>query len=111
VLGAFLAAPDALSPNRDFAPLVVYDVKLLANFPLQPMPKLAAPTISAPGLTVTLAGAGTIYFTVDGSLPGPGNPAAHTYLTPFAVTAGTVVRAAAYAPNFLGSDVLMATIN
>ncbi len=111
VLGAFYAAPDALSPNRDFAPLVACDVKLLANFPLPPLPKLAAPLLTAPGLSVALAGAGNIYFTTDGSLPGPGNLAAQLYSAPFAVASGTVVRTAAYAPNFTGSDVLMATIN
>lgn len=111
VLGTFFAAPDALTPNRDFAPLVAYDVKLLANFPLQPLPKLSAPVLTAPGLTVTLSGTGIIYFTLDGSLPGPGNAEAQIYTAPFAVASRTVVRAAAYAPNFTGSDVLMATIS
>lgn len=44
-----------------------------------------------------------IYYTLDGSFPGSDNslyPASTLYSAPFAVDAGTTIRAIAYAPNF-----------
>ena len=66
-------------------------------------------------LTVTFAAPASdpdaeIYYTTDGSFPGPGNSAAVLYSAPFAVASSTVVRWAAYASGKLGSSTGMATI-
>ena len=45
-------------------------------------------------LSCTTSGA-AIYYTTDGSYPGPGNAEADLYSEPFAVTSGTMVRTAA----------------
>jgi hypothetical protein len=111
LLQSLYPAPDAMEHNRDFWPMVTYDVKLGALFPLAPLAKLPMPGISSPAQTVTLTGQGTIYYTTDGTFPGPGNSAAHRFSAPFTVPSGTVVRTAVYDPAFAGSDILMATIN
>ena len=46
-----------------------------------------------------------IYYTLDGTFPGPGNPAAVHYTAPFAVSSGQTLLTAAYAANTIGSDV------
>jgi hypothetical protein len=75
--------------------------------------KCALPEITAPGRTVSLStteeGTG-IYYTTDGSFPGPGNTGAALYSAPFRVGSGTVVRWAGYAAGRLGSDAGEATI-
>ncbi len=53
-------------------------------------------------LTTATIGA-QVYFTTDGSLPGPDNPAATAYTTPVAVSTTTTLRAAAYATDFAPS--------
>ena len=75
--------------------------------------KCALPEIAAAGRTVSLStteeGTG-IYYTTDGSFPGPGNTGALVYGGPFTVASGTVVRWAGYAAGSLGSDAGEATI-
>jgi hypothetical protein len=69
-----------------------------------------APAASAAAETVTLTdqqpGDGSaIFYTIDGSFPGAGNPNAVLYTIPFTVAGGTVVRTAAYNGNLQGSMV------
>jgi hypothetical protein len=54
-----------------------------------------------------------IYYTTDGSFPGPGNSTgtATLYTAPFTVPAGTVVAFKAYAPGWRGSDVIQQLIS
>lgn len=55
-------------------------------------------------LTCGTAGA-AIYYTLDGTFPGPGNNAAVLYAAPFAVTSGQTLLTAAFNADFIGSDV------
>lgn len=73
------------------------------------------PTISAPGLTVTLTNHAdnadaSIYYTTDDTFPGSGNAAATLYSAPFAVLSGTIVRFAAYKSGLSGSIAARRTI-
>jgi hypothetical protein len=114
---ALYPAPEAIVPNGRFPGLVAYDVILQATFNLTPPGRAGCPPPPAEGPPLTLtfsapAGdpAAAVYYTTDGSFPGPGNAAAVSYAVPFAVSSGTVVRWAAYAANKLGSSTGMATI-
>jgi hypothetical protein len=70
------------------------------------------PTASIAGsaAAVTLscgAGSAAIYYTTDGTFPGPG---ASLYTGHFAVAGGTLVRAAAYLAGSTGSDITQLTL-
>jgi hypothetical protein len=88
------------------------------------IPKCNMPAISWAGDTCTVtaaSGGDTVYFTVDGTFPGPGNPQQGVisqggrsygagagwfiYTGSFTVASGTTVRAAEYNAGFSGSDV------
>jgi len=67
---------------------------------------------------VTLAcsdGAAAIYYTLDGSMPQPGDTSGtgstKVYAGSFTVASGTVIRCLAWNPGILPSDVDQATIN
>ncbi|MGP8200214.1 MAG: chitobiase/beta-hexosaminidase C-terminal domain-containing protein [Limisphaerales bacterium] len=116
---ALYPAPEAIVPNRGFdgQGIVAYDVALQATFNLTPPGRTACPPPPAENPPLTLAfsapasdAQAVIYYTIDGSFPGPGNAAAATYAAPFTVGSGTVVRWAAFAANKLGSSTGMATI-
>jgi hypothetical protein len=116
---ALYPAPEAIAPNREWSGegIVAYDVVLRATFNLTPPERTACPAapVENPPLTLALSApapdpAAGIYYTTDGSFPGPGNSAAQVYAAPFAVGSGTVVRWAAYAAGKLGSSTGMATI-
>ncbi len=90
-----------------------YRVLLRGRLAENAIPKLAVAAISeGPSLTITLtaADASEIYFTTDGSFPGPGNSAAQPYTRPFEVAAGATVRWAGYLAGYLGSDAAEAVI-
>ena len=93
-----------------------YRVSLRLKFSEPFLPKVQLPTIAWAGDTFTLTavtGGSTIYYTTDGTFPGPGNHGtkqdgtAGTAIqgTTAAVASGTVIRFAAYAANSTGSDV------
>jgi hypothetical protein len=74
--------------------------------------KCAMPTISSAGAaspqTVTLAtntGGASIYYTLDGSHPAPGNATAVLYSGPLVVATAKVLRAGAYLTGYVASDV------
>jgi hypothetical protein len=93
---------------------VCYEVLLKGRLRQSVDTRCALPTISEAALTVTLANVtsgATIYYTTDGSFPGPGNAAAEEYSAPFAVASGTVVRWAAYKDGLSGSHAGQATIS
>lgn len=72
------------------------------------------PTIAQGETTITLtpgADGGTVWYTTDGTFPWDGNAAATQYSAPFAKPdAGTLIRAAAYKTDCLGSDVREHTV-
>ena len=113
---ALYPAPEAILPNPHFPGLVAYDVILQATFNLTPPARTGCPLPPAEsGLVLTFSALATdpgasIYTTIDGSFPGPGNAAAVLYTAPFAVASGTIIRWAAYAPGKLGSSTGMATV-
>jgi hypothetical protein len=90
-----------------------YRVRLRGRMSEAAAAKCALPEIAAAGQTVSFSAAeeGTgIFYTTDGSFPGPGNAGALAYGEPFTVPGGTVVRWAGYAAGRLGSDAGQATI-
>lgn len=105
----------AIVPLKDlsYPGCLGYRVNLRGRMAESPHSKCVVPSIAEAGgfvtLTTTDAGA-AIYYTVDGSFPGPSNTAALTYAAPFAVASGTTVRWAGYLAGFLGSDAAQAVI-
>jgi len=100
--------------EKEYPGCLGYRVLLRGRMSEAAAAKCALPGIAAPGQTVSFSttdqGA-AIYYTADGSFPGPGNAAALVYRGPFAVPGGTVVRWAGYAAGRMGSDAGEATIN
>ena len=100
--------------EKEYPGCLGYRVLLRGRMSEAPAGKSALPEIAAPAQTVSLsttdAGA-AIYYTTDGSFPGPGNAAALVYEGPFPVAGGTVVRWAGYAPGLMGSDAGEAAIS
>ena len=106
-VGALYADERPIVPADEFAGLVGYRITLrLAS--LRPQTeRVATPTIVEQGLQVTFACAtagAAIYYTMDGSFPGPGNPEALRYASSFTMT-GAVLRWAAYLAGMVGSNV------
>lgn len=90
--------PQPVDPTR---PCLSHVAKMLAKLELSPLTRLADPSISGSTAAVTLTdnsglGGTVLYYTLDGSFPGPGNPAVLLYAAPFAVASGTMVRFAAW---------------
>jgi hypothetical protein len=104
---------------------VGYQVLMRGRLADQNYPQCAAPTLSeGPALTITLSttdSGAAIYFTVDRTFPGSGNPGtvlpggrmvgAQLYAAPFTVIAGQTVAFASYKTGLRGSDIQQVTIN
>ena len=108
----------ALKPNYDYPGFLVYDTVLRGQLPQDYLGRTLQPTISNDGGNVTLScsdGAAGIYYTLDGSMPQPGdtsgNGSTKVYTAPFTVASGTVIRCLAWNPAILPSDVDQSTIN
>jgi hypothetical protein len=100
--------------EKEYPGCLGYRVLLRGRMSEAAAAKCALPEIAAPAQTVSLSTAdpgAAIYYTTDGSFPGPGNAAALVYQGPFAVPGGTVVRWAGYAAGMMGSDAGEAAIN
>jgi hypothetical protein len=105
--GTLYADVQAIAGAPEFKGLVAYRVRLRIKQARVQTQRCALPTVSETTLTVTLACAtpgAAIYFTQDGSYPGPGNPGAAKYGAPFQQT-GQTLRYCAYAANFVQSAV------
>ena len=113
VAGIVRAAPDAIRPSMAFEGKVTYDVNIESELDLDILAKTALPFIAGAGGNVTITcndGTASIYYTLDGTAPWPGNasyPATGIlYAAPFAAPApGTLIRAAAFSAGKLGSDI------
>jgi hypothetical protein len=71
------------------------------------LPKVARPVIAVADSTLTLScttAAATIWWTADGTWPGPANPTANLYDQPVLIPSVDTVRAAAYLPTMQPSD-------
>jgi len=101
--------------EKEFPGCLGYRVQLRGRMSEAAAGKCALPAIAAPGQTVSFSttdeGA-SIYYTTDGSFPGPGNATgtAQVYTGPFEAGAGTVVRWAGYLEGLTGSDAGQAVI-
>ncbi len=110
--GIIRAAAETISPNPSFADKVTYDVLVESELDLPCLPKTQQPIISeSEGELAIVCGDGSadIYYTTDGSAPWAGNEAYPSsgiiYSEPFPAVAGTLIRAAAFNPSALGSDI------
>ncbi len=111
--GTLFAAPKAIASVEDYPGIVGYRVTFRARVPRAQTARVATPVLveAAGSVTITCATADAqIYFTTDGSFPGVGNSAAQLYSAAFAVTAGDVLRAAAYKSGSPGSHVIKQTV-
>jgi len=109
--GIVRVAPETVTPNLA-AGLVTYDVLVESELELACLLKTAQPFISASEGTVTITcpdSGAALYYTTDGTAPWAGNgtypTTATLYTEPFAAATGTLLRAAAFAGEKLGSDV------
>lgn len=112
----FVAGRQAMEPAEDFdqAGHVAYRVRFAFLFANQQRLRVAMPEIveDAGRVTLTCATADAqIYYTLDDTFPGPGNPGAVRYTDAFDVVSGQLLRVAAYKDGLLGSDVDRATVN
>lgn len=108
----------ALKPNYDYPGFLVYDTVLRGQLPQDFPGRTPQPTISNDSGNVTLTcgdGFAGIYYTVDGSMPQPGDAsgagATQLYAAPFTVSSGTIVRCLAWNAAILPSDVDQTTIS
>ena len=103
------------SLNSSEAPegCIAYDVKMRMAYGHDVLAKTPTPAITGTHTAVTItASSGTAYYTTDGeSFPGPDQVNSFEYSVPFAVAVGTVIRAAAYASGYTGSNVAESTIS
>mgnify|MGYP006921302995 CR=1 FL=1 len=101
------ATPFILPVQDPFAP-VAYDVQFETYQQRATIgTKIPLPTITA-AATVSIAcadGAAVIRYTIDGTHPWSGNPAAILYAAPFAAASGVTVRACAFRSGYIASDV------
>jgi len=98
---------DAIWDAQRFEGLVAYRVKLQMQAAGRPVARASQPTAQQQQAEVTLACAtegAEVYYTTDGSFPGPGNPRAAKYRGPFQAS-GSVVRYAAYRGGMFRSGV------
>lgn len=112
--GEFAASRQTWEPAEFEPGHVAYRVRLGFLHTVTPENRVAVPTVSDVEGLVTLActtADARIYYTLDGSLPGSGNPVAAMYAEPFQVDSGTTLRVAAYHDDYEGSDVDEGTIN
>jgi Chitobiase/beta-hexosaminidase C-terminal domain len=108
----------ALKPNYDYPGFLVYDTVLRGQLPQDFLGRTLQPTINNDVGSVTLMcsdGAAGIYYTVDGSMPQPGDTSGAgsttVYTAPFTVSNGTIVRCLAWNTTILPSDVDQATVS
>lgn len=113
-VGEFYIAPQAIEPAEFEAGHIAYRVRFNFRHSAVATPRVATVAMAETNGLVTLTcdtAEAAIYYTVNDTFPGRGNPAAIRYEAPFQVETGTVIRTAAYKEAMVGSDVDRATIN
>jgi Fn3 associated len=114
----YVAGFDPLEENKKYPGVNGYRLVLRVRGANDQPAKCDAPicTFAGGNCTITVQKAGaTIYYTTDGTFPGPYTPPAGypantstQYAAPFAVASGTIILVAAFVPNsttVIGSDV------
>lgn len=104
-----LPGTPVIRPASDPAAPVAYDVVMMTQEAIsQNEVKCQTPQITAAGALVTIA-CGTadasVYYTLDGSYPWPGNSQAVLYSAPFTIVGQVLVRAGGYREYFIPSNV------
>jgi Chitobiase/beta-hexosaminidase C-terminal domain len=97
----------AIEDAKEFQGLLAYRVNFRTMMTRQQTQRCAQPTISETALTVTLTCTtpnAAIYYTQDGTFPGPSNPGAALYAAPFLQT-GQELYWCAFAPGYNPSAV------
>jgi len=108
-IGTFFGGTIVKSPAEDG--VVAYDASVRLNYVYDTLSKVAVPVISGTAPAITIAGTGSIYYTVDGeSFPGLDQANSFLYAAPFAATSGDLIRAAAYASGSCGSNIAEFTV-
>jgi hypothetical protein len=109
--GIVRIAEEAITPGAPFEGNVTYDVLIESELDLPCLPKTPQPLITNSGDVVSTACAdpdAAIYYTIDGTAPWAGNETYPStgilYTAPFTASTGTLIRAAAFNPDKLGSD-------
>ena len=103
--------------EREYQGCVGYQVMMRGRLADQSYPQVATPQMSEGNgavITLTCATSGAaIYYTIDGSYPGPGNSTgvATLYTVPFTAHPPVTLAFAAYVAGSRGSDVMQSTIN
>lgn len=113
--GALFAKGAVVTPDTDFPEgLLAYKVTLNLRLVRTQTARVATPTVSIDGENLTTLACATagaaIYYTLDGSFPGSGNPAATLYSAPFTPEVGQELRWAAYLSGLLPSEAVHATV-
>jgi len=112
-VGMFRADAAAMVAARDFEPLRGYRVRIRMEANRGQSERVLRVSIAVDGTTVTLttatAGA-TIYYTTDGTSPGPSNSAAQIYSAPFTAADGAEVRAAGFKTGLIQSGIASKTV-
>ncbi len=121
--GAFYADTKAIVNAKEFEDLglCAYRARIRCTLSRLQTDRVQPVVITTDGLEVTLTCAtadADIYYTdrTDDALsgadfPGPSNTGAKLYEAPFTVESGTIIRAAAYKNDYLGSNVTSETIS
>jgi len=93
--------------------VITYDVVVRTELGVQPVSRVAVPSISFAAGSVTLACAtsgAAIYYTTDGSTPAPSNAEATLYAGPFSAAGGDVIRAQAFKGPLIPSGIVRQTL-
>jgi len=99
---------NVIIPVTEVVQGIGYDVHMSVEMCQVVTERVAAPRIEVGGQFVIITSRttdATIYYTTDGSFPGPGNVAAQTYTGPISFTPGTTYRAGAVKSGMTGSDI------
>ena len=112
----FTAGSRAIVPDATYEGLVGYLVTVEAYAGVSTSPKLPTPSITGTTGPITAAlacddAAAELWYTLDGTYPWSGNPAAMAYAAPFLITTACTLRAVAYRTGYQASNVASAVIS